>query len=78
MPSGDSVTAHSPRKLGPIQIISTPLSRQLLGFILAFIGIQLISWAVDGNTVLFSTMVYTAVGVFVILNGLYLGGVRPR
>ena len=78
MPSTNSDTARSAREFGPIQIISTSLSRQLLGFVLAFIGIQLISWATDVNTVLSSTVVYTAIGAFVILNGLYLGGVRPR
>lgn len=78
MPSPDSETAHSSREFGPVQIISTSLSRQLLGFVLAFIGIQLIGWATDERTVLTSAIIYTAIGCFVILNGLFLGGVRPR
>ncbi len=78
MPSTDSATARSSRKSGPIHIISTSLSRQLLGFVLAFIGIQLISWAAAGNTVFTSTIIYAAIGGFMILNGLFLGGVRPR
>lgn len=78
MSSSDSATAHSPRAFGPIQILSTSLSRQLLGFVLAFIGIQLIGWATDGNTGLSSAVIYTAIGTFVVFNGLYLGGVRFR
>ncbi|RBI58621.1 hypothetical protein DMJ13_26205 [halophilic archaeon] len=71
-------TTRSPREFGPIQLISTSLSRQLLGFLLTFVGIQLISWAFSKNTVPSSTIIYTVIGTFVILNGLYLGGVRPR
>jgi hypothetical protein len=81
MSSTDSATRPS-RKYGPIQIISTPFGYQLLGFVVAFIGIQLISWVVDGvvteSTVLSSTVLYTAIGTFAIFNGLYLGGVRFR
>ncbi len=71
-------TTRSPREFGPIQIISMTLSWQLLGYVLAVIGISIISWAVDENTVPSSTIIYTALGAFVILNGLYLGGVRLR
>lgn len=78
MPSPESETARSSRKFGPIQIINTSLSRQLLGFVLALVGIQLINWATDENTVLTSAIIYAAIGGFVILNGLFLGGVRPR
>ena len=66
------------RKFGPIQLTSTSLSRQLLGFVFAFVGIQLISWAISETTVFSSTIIYTTIGAFVILNGLYLGGMRLR
>ena len=64
MPSTDFVTVRSSRKFGLIQIISTSLSRQLLGFVLGFIGIQLMSWAIDGNTALASEIIYVAIGRF--------------
>jgi membrane protein required for beta-lactamase induction len=68
-----------PRKYGPVQIISTSLGRQLLGFVLAFIGISLISWVVGESLPgLSSTVFHTAIGTFAIFNGLYLGGVRFR
>jgi hypothetical protein len=77
MPPTDSV-ARSPRTYGPIQIISTSLGRQLLGFVLACIGIQIIGWVVEGWPGLSSTVIHTAIGTCVIFNGLYLGGVRFR
>ena len=75
MSSTGSVT-RSLRKYVPIQIISTSLGHKLLGFILAFIGIQIISWVVEEGTGLSSTIFHTAIGTFVLFNGLYLGGVR--
>ena len=81
MPSQSS-TLRSSRSFGPIRVIATPLGRQLLGFILAVIGAQIIGWAVEsvtaGNTSLPSVILYTGIGAFIILNGLYLGGVRFR
>ena len=78
MPSSDSATARSPREFGPIQTLRTSFSRQLLGLALAFIGLQLISWTIDGNTGLSSAVIYAALGTFVICNGFYLCGARPR
>jgi NhaP-type Na+/H+ or K+/H+ antiporter len=76
MPSRDTTPTRSARDFGPIQILDATLGRQLLGLALAFVGVQLISWAVDGHAALSSAVVYTAVGTFVLCNGLYVGGVR--
>lgn len=77
VPSTDPI-AHTRFTLGPIRLIYTSPGRQLLGLVLLFIGYSIISWAADPATVARSAIVFTAVGGFVSLNGLYLGGFRPR
>ncbi|NHN61512.1 MULTISPECIES: hypothetical protein [Halorussus] len=76
MPETDS-SAGSSRVLGPIRIVGTSLARQLLGFVLAFVGLQILAWALRSGSV-GSGVAHAAIGTFVALNGLYLGGVRPR
>lgn len=76
MPSTDS-TARPDRTFGPIRIVGTSLGCQLFGLVLAFVGLQVVSWAFWSLS-LSSTVLYTAVGAFVVFNGLYLGGVRFR
>lgn len=73
----DSNPSPRSRQFGPIQIINTSLGRQLLGYVLALIGIDIFWWAVQ-SSVISSTIIHTAIGMFVFLNGVYLGGVRFR
>jgi len=78
MPPTDLTAPHSFRAFGPFQIISTSLIRQVLGLVLVVIGLQVVSWPLYTEPVLSSAVFHIAIGVFVIFNGLYLGGVRFR
>lgn len=78
MPPTDPTGPHSPRTFGPIQIRSTSLIRQGLGFVLTVIGLHVLSWTVYTEPILSSAVIHTAIGAFIVFNGLYLGGVRFR
>lgn len=74
MPSSDTTVSRFPRASGPLQTIGASLSRQLLGFAVAAIGIQLSCCAVEESTATLSAVIRTAIGMVVILNGLFLDG----
>ena len=76
--SPDTSLPPSYRSLGPLLVLRRSLGRQLFGLFLAFIGFSIIDWAIDPHTVPTSGVIYGAVGVFVLCNGLYVGGVRIR
>jgi len=78
MPPTDSTAPDSSRAFGPIQLISTSLLRQVLGFVLAVVGLQISSWPIYAEPALASAVIHTVIGAFVTLNGVYLGGVRVR
>ena len=63
------------RTLGPVRLVGTSVSRQLLGFVLAFVGVQMLAWALRGGAG-GGDVLYAAIGTLVVLNGLFLGGVR--
>lgn len=77
MPSHDS-TDRTPRAVGPVEIRPRSVTRQLCGFVLAFVGYSIVDWAASPATPLVPTVLYTALGTFVVCNGLYVGGVRFR
>ncbi|GKZ12997.1 hypothetical protein [Haladaptatus sp. T7] len=76
--SPDTPASPSSRSFGPLLVLRRSLGRHLFGLFLAFIGFSIIDWAIDPHTVPTSGVIYGAIGVFVLCNGLYVGGVRIR
>lgn len=77
MPSDAS--AAGPRHiLGPVHVINTSISRQLFGFVLAFVAVSIMGWAAAPSTPITPRVLYTAIAGLVLYNGLYVGGVRLR
>jgi hypothetical protein len=64
--------------IGPIQVLSTSVSRRLLGIIIVLLGYDMIAWAAHPQTIFNSAIIFTAIGGFILFNGLYLNGVRFR
>ncbi|WP_248910918.1 hypothetical protein [Halocatena marina] len=64
--------------IGPIQVLSTSISRRLLGIISVLIGYNLIDWAAHPQTVFVSAIIHAAIGGLILFNGLSLSGVRFR
>ena len=89
LPSSDAAAVASAgrpettaRVIGPVRIVDASLARQLLGFVVAFVGLQLFVFGTDvfgpARIEVTSGLFHVALGTFAIANGLYLGGVRPR
>ena len=76
--SSDTSPSRSRRLFGPVHVLPRSLSRQLFGLLLVFIAVEIIDWAIDPHTVPASTALYGAIGLFILGNGLYVGGVRIR
>ncbi|WP_049969721.1 hypothetical protein [Haladaptatus cibarius] len=63
---------------GHIHVVSTSVLGQLLGLVLAFVAFSIIDWAIDPLTTSTGTVLYGTIGVFILCNGLYVGGLRVR
>ncbi|MFC6725778.1 hypothetical protein ACFQE1_15665 [Halobium palmae] len=76
--SSDASRSGTRLAVGPVRLVWTSLGAQLVGLCLLFVACAVLAWAADLSTPLVPTVAYSAVGGFVLLEALYLGGFRFR
>ncbi|MFB6166079.1 MAG: hypothetical protein ABEJ31_13035 [Haloarculaceae archaeon] len=69
------LTSPASRTFGPIQIVPTARSKQLVGLVFAFVGLQVLAWAADATAAI-SVGLFAALGSCSVFLGLFLGGFR--
>jgi len=81
VPSGHS-PSRSSRAFGPVRVIGASIAFQLLGLVLAAIGVSILGWVLEtaaaGTGGLGTVLTHATLGTVVVCNGLYLSVVRFR
>ncbi len=74
--SSNNSTINPLFTIGPIHVVSTSIILRLFGLILGFFGFNMIVWSVDPHTAFTGAIIFSAIGGFLLLSGLYLNGVQ--